>query len=217
MVDPSTTGGFSSYTSTTAVDAFWLWLVAISYFVILEGFFGQTVGKVAVGIRVTGLDGARATAWQIVIRNVFRVIDWLPVFYFLGALVARVTGGRQRIGDHVARTIVVPAGEAVGPWPDPDQTRQRKWVVAALLVVCGAFSYYGRPPTVLGNLAAEGRFPGGVVSDYRHGTAQLKAGSVTYPVSYTLSPSGKSCAGSVTLQWHGFLEGWQMSSAESNC
>jgi len=93
VLDPSTTGGFSSYTSTTAVDGFWLWVVAIGYYVLLEGLFGQTVGKAAVGIRVTGLDGHRAAAQQILVRNVLRVIDWFPGFYFLGARGGAGLGG----------------------------------------------------------------------------------------------------------------------------
>jgi len=149
-LDPSTSGGFSSYSSTIAVDGIWLWVVAFCYYFVLEGFFGQTLGKVAVGIRVTGLDGRQATPWQIIVRNLLRAIDWLPWLYFLGALVARISGGRQRIGDHLAGTFVVPAFAAVGPWPSAEQRRQRKWIVVALVaifvLVCGAFSYLGRPP-----------------------------------------------------------------------
>ena len=221
VLDPSTTGGFSSYTSTTAVDGFWLWVVAIGYYVLLEGLFGQTVGKAAVGIRVTGLDGHRAAAQQILVRNVLRVIDWFPGFYFLGALVARVSGGRQRIGDHLARTLVVPAAAVVGPWPTAEQRRQRKWIVAALvavfLVACAAFSYFGRPPIVLANDAATGQFPGGQVSSYQAGLAEWHGSSVTFPVRYTRRANGESCTGKVTLDWHGFFEGWQMSSGESTC
>ena len=221
VLDPSTSGGFSSYTSTIAVDGIWLWVAAFCYYFLLEGFFGQTLGKLAVGIRVTGLDGRQATPWQIVVRNLLRAIDWVPGFYFLGALVARVSGGRQRIGDHLAGTFVVPASAAVGPWPSAEQRRQRKWIVTALVavfvLVCGAFSYFGRPPIALGNIAAEGQFPGGPVSDYRHGAARWHGGSITYPVTYTQRRTGKSCTGTITLDWQGFLEGWQMSSGQSSC
>lgn len=221
VLDPSTSGGFSSYTSTTAVDGFWLWVVAIGYYVLLEGFFGQTVGKAAVGIRVTNVEGHRAAVQQILLRNVVRVIDWLPGFYFLGALVARVSGGRQRIGDHLARTLVVPASAALGPWPTAAQRRQRKWIVAALvavlLAVCGAFSYFGRPPIVLANAAATGQFPGGAVSNYQPGLADWHGTSVTFPVRYTRRANGERCTGRITLDWHGFFEGWQMSSGQTTC
>ncbi len=221
VIDPSTSGGFSSYAGTIAVDGIWLWVAAFVYYALLEGLFGQTLGKGAVGIRVTSLDGRQASPWQILVRNALRVIDWLPSFYFLGALVARISGGRQRIGDHLAGTLVVPAPAALGPWPTEQQRRQRKWFVAAVVAVfligCGAFSYFGRPPIVLSNIAATGQFPGGPVSGYQHGAAQWRAGSITYPVTYTRRDTGKSCTGTITLDWHGFFEGWQMSSGQSTC
>jgi len=196
VVDPSTTGGFSSYTSTMAVDGFWLWVGAISYYLLLEQLFGQSLGKAAVGIRVTGLDGRRAAGWRILVRNLLRVIDWLPALYFLGALVARLTGGRQRIGDHLAGTIVVPASAALGPWPNAEQRRQRKWVVAGVvavfLVACGVFSYLGRPPMALANSAELGEFPGGPVSSYQHGPAQWHGGPSPTRSHTPCSPPGNT-------------------------
>lgn len=66
---------------------------------------------------VTGSDGAdvlgrRIGAGRSVIRNLFRPIDSLPwiVPYLLGLIVVLATGSRrQRIGDLVAGTRVVPA------------------------------------------------------------------------------------------------------------
>ena len=221
VIDSSTSGGFSSYAGTIAVDGIWLWIAAFAYYALLEGLFGQTVGKGAVGIRVTSLDGRRASPWQILVRNALRVIDWLPGFYFLGALVARVSGGRQRIGDHVAGTLVIPTSAALGAWPNAEQRRQRKWLVAAVVavfvIICGAFSYLGRPPIVLSNIVATGQFPAGPVSGYQHGSAQWHGGSITYPVTYTQRATGKSCTGTITLDWHGFFDGWQMSSGQSSC
>src|SRR5437899_9115226 len=114
-IEASATGGYSSYTSTTSVDAFWLWAAAIAYFSLLEGLFGDTLGKALVGIKVTDLTG-RPAGWRaVLIRNIFRVIDSFPGFYLLGALVARFSARRQRIGDNVAGTLVVPARVVVGP------------------------------------------------------------------------------------------------------
>jgi hypothetical protein len=198
-----------------------LWIAAIIYYVLLEGLFGRTLGKAAVGIRVTGLDGQRPSRRQILVRNLLRPIDWLPAGYFLGALVARLTGGRQRIGDHLARTVVVRESAVVGSWPTAEERRRGHQLVAgilaAFLVACGAFSYFGRPEIALANAAGTGRFPGGLVSSLRHGRAQWHGGSVTYPVTYNRAASGASCSGTITLDWHGLLESWQMSSAESSC
>ena len=114
IIDPSTTGGYSSYTSTTSVDGFWLWAAAIAYFSLLEGLFGDTLGKAVVGIKVTDLMG-RPAGWRaVLIRNTVRIIDSFPGFYLVGALVARFSPRRQRIGDHVAGTLVVPARVVVG-------------------------------------------------------------------------------------------------------
>jgi hypothetical protein len=69
----------------------------------------------------------------------------------------------------------------------------------------------------LANAAATGQFPGGPVSDYQAGLAEWHGTSVTFPVRYTRRPSGESCSGKITLDWHGFFEGWQMSSGQTTC
>jgi len=222
IIDPSTTGGYSSYTSTTSVDAFWLWGAAIVYFSLLEGLFGDTLGKALVGIKVTDLTG-RPAGWRAVfIRNVLRIVDSFPGFYLVGALVARVSPRGQRIGDHLAGTLVVPARVVVGPGLSAPSRRRRVAVLLAIMIAfaasCFAFAYYGRPPIVLDNIAHEGQFPGGpAVANYQHGPARWSGGSVTYPVTYTLAGSGKQCTGEVTLSWHGFPTGWQEDSATSTC
>jgi uncharacterized RDD family membrane protein YckC len=221
ILDPSTTGGYSSYTSTTSVDGFWLWVVAIAYFALLEGLFGDTIGKALLGIKVTDLSG-RPAGWRaVLIRNVFRVVDSFPGFYLLGGLVARFSARRQRIGDRVGATLVIPARAEIGPALTPRARRRRVLVLLGVLLAfsagCLAFAYFGRPLIVLDNLAHDGGFPGGPVSSYRHGPPQWTAGSVTLPVSYTLARSGAHCAGRITLNWHGFPGGWQEASAESSC
>ena len=221
ILDPSMTGGYSSYTSTTSVDAFWLWAAAIAYFSLLEGLFGDTLGKALVGIKVTDLTG-RPAGWRaVLIRNIFRVIDSFPGFYLLGALVARFSARHQRIGDHVARTLVVPARVVVGPGLSAQARRRRVAVLLAVIVAftasCFAFAYFGRPPIVVDNLAHSGQLPGGPVANYQHGPARWNDGSVTYLVVYTLAGSGTHCTGEITLVWRGFPTGWQENSGTSTC
>src|SRR5947208_1145253 len=175
IIDPSTTGGYSSYTSTTSVDGFWLWAAAIAYFSLLEGLFGDTLGKAVVGINVTDLMG-RPAGWRaVLIRNTLRVIDSFPGFYLVGALVARFSPRRQRIGDHVAGTLVVPARAVVGPGLSAQSRRRRVAVLLAIMIAfaasCFAFAYYGRPPIVLDNIAPVGQFPVGPVANYQSGPA----------------------------------------------
>jgi uncharacterized RDD family membrane protein YckC len=221
ILDPSTSGGYSSFTSGTTVDGVWLWVAAITYFALLEGLFGDTIGKAVVGIRVTDLNG-RPAGWRaVLIRNVLRLIDYLPGFYLVGALVARFSPRRQRIGDHLAGTLVVPTRAAVGLGLSAEQRRRRLGVLLGVIVLfvagCAAFAYWGRPSIALGDAARRGQFPGGAVASFYNGPAEWSGGSVSYPVTYTLARSGKQCTGRITLNWYGFPAGWQMSGGESNC
>lgn len=78
------------------------------YYVGCEYFMGgQTVGKRAVGIRVFQKEGRNVGLLVVVIRNLFRLIDMLPVGYFLGMVVVMSSSEDRRIGDMVAGTIVV--------------------------------------------------------------------------------------------------------------
>jgi uncharacterized RDD family membrane protein YckC len=71
---------------------------------------GQTPGKRLNGLRVVRVEGHPVTFVASTIRNVIRVIDFLPSAYLLGAAVILATRKNQRIGDVVAGTLVVRAG-----------------------------------------------------------------------------------------------------------
>ena len=64
---------------------------------------GQTIGKRQVGIRVVRVDGFSLDSGSILTRNVFRVIDTIPLLW----IVPVVSKRSQRTGDMVAGTIVV--------------------------------------------------------------------------------------------------------------
>ena len=84
--------------------------VAWSYFVLLEWLWqGQTVGKRLYGLRVIRDDGAPAGFVAVLIRNVIRIVDFLPAFYGLGLLMIIGTSRSQRLGDLAAGTYVVRA------------------------------------------------------------------------------------------------------------
>ena len=84
-------------------------LFVLAYYVLLEGYRGQTVGKMATGIKVvsqaTGeVPGIAAAA----IRTVLRLIDGL--FSYLVAFVTVLASAkRQRLGDMAAHTLVIRA------------------------------------------------------------------------------------------------------------
>ena len=94
------------------------------YFCATEAAWGATVGKRVLGIRVVAADGSAPSTGAILLRNVVRFVDWLPVLYIVGA-VAVFAGGhpRRRLGDRVAKTRVVaadaPLDEPAAPPPPP--------------------------------------------------------------------------------------------------
>ena len=68
---------------------------------------GRTIGKAAAGIRVTGTDGDQIGFFASAIRNIIRIVDFLPVFYAVGVTSMVSTKRDQRLGDLAAGTIVV--------------------------------------------------------------------------------------------------------------
>lgn len=71
---------------------------------------GQSPGKRSVGIRVVSLDGHALTSNQLILRNVLRLVDFLPLAYLAGTAALFVSSRGQRLGDVVAGTLVVREG-----------------------------------------------------------------------------------------------------------
>ena len=86
------------------------WLLWLLYFTYFEATTGQTLGKQLMNIRVVDettlqhLDFARS-----LVRNILRIIDWLPFLYLIGFILVATNTKKQRIGDMAARSIVVKA------------------------------------------------------------------------------------------------------------
>jgi uncharacterized RDD family membrane protein YckC len=68
---------------------------------------GQTVGKYLLNLRVVDVRGGPIGPGQAVVRNLFRVVDFLPLYYAVGMLAIFVSSRNQRLGDLVAGTVVV--------------------------------------------------------------------------------------------------------------
>lgn len=83
-----------------------------AYYVLLEWKLGATLGKLVKGIRVVKLTGKKIDLKASLIRNVMRVIDFLPFCYFVGALLVGFSETKQRVGDRLARTVVVSKNNA---------------------------------------------------------------------------------------------------------
>jgi uncharacterized RDD family membrane protein YckC len=79
-------------------------LGSLFYFTLTELLLsGQTIGKWSLGIRVVKADGFSLDPGSIVIRNVFRVLDNIPLMW----VVPFLSKSSQRTGDMVAGTVVV--------------------------------------------------------------------------------------------------------------
>lgn len=68
---------------------------------------GQTVGKMALGIRVLCDDGTPVGWYQSTVRNFLKFVDFLPVLYGAGLLSMLVQRDFKRLGDLAAGTLVV--------------------------------------------------------------------------------------------------------------
>ena len=68
---------------------------------------GRTPGKRAVGLRVVDGRGLPITLEQSFVRNVVRILDFVPLFYGLGGMVSLLDRDHRRLGDIVADTLVV--------------------------------------------------------------------------------------------------------------
>ncbi len=100
--------------------------LAFLYFWGTEASSGQTLGKRVLGLRVVGAGGTAPSGSAILVRNLVRFVDWLPVLYVVGAIAVFATGSRrQRLGDMAAKTRVVsidgPVGEPPPPPPPSDE------------------------------------------------------------------------------------------------
>jgi uncharacterized RDD family membrane protein YckC len=68
---------------------------------------GQTPGKRLAGTQVVGAGGAPAGFGEIAIRNVVRIVDFLPFAYAIGFVVMFSNRRARRLGDFAANTLVI--------------------------------------------------------------------------------------------------------------
>jgi uncharacterized RDD family membrane protein YckC len=83
-------------------------VVGIGYGIFFEwSWRGQTIGKKLFRLRVVDVQGMRLQFNQIVVRNLLRFVDELPVFYFVGGVTCWLNSKCQRLGDLAANTVVI--------------------------------------------------------------------------------------------------------------
>lgn len=98
--------------------------ISVGYGIVLEWRWrGQTLGKRILGLRVVDARGLRLHLPQIVLRNLLRLVDSLPLLYLVGGIACFLSRNGQRLGDLAANTIVA---------------RETKWTAPDLEVIAGA-------------------------------------------------------------------------------
>lgn len=86
-----------------------MWLLWLVYFTYFEGTSGQTIGKKLTHIKVIKENGSKCDFGSALVRNILRIIDHLPFLYILGIILIAATDKKQRLGDMLAKTLVVKA------------------------------------------------------------------------------------------------------------
>lgn len=105
----------SSEPATNSLVGWMLAIAGIISFIFFWGYYiffeilwnGQTPGKRQVGLRVIRADGTPVTASEVVIRNLVRIIDFLPTLYGIGVVTMFINPSSRRVGDLAAGTLVV--------------------------------------------------------------------------------------------------------------
>lgn len=108
-------------------------LVILAYFFISIGYGiaaewhwrGQTIGKRLLRLRVMDAQGLTLRFSQVVIRNILRFVDSLPLLYAMGGIACLFSRRAQRLGDVAADTIVIRIPKTMDP--DLDQISAGKY------------------------------------------------------------------------------------------
>lgn len=113
---------FLAILGTLSADAARGFYIALAFFttlgygIALEWLWrGQTIGKRMMGLRVIDERGLKLRFEQVVLRNLLRIVDRLPLFYMVGGLTCLVSSRNQRLGDIAAGTIVTFTPKAALP------------------------------------------------------------------------------------------------------
>jgi uncharacterized RDD family membrane protein YckC len=102
--------------STWGLAGYWLWaLFGLLAFLIFWGYYiffemvwnGQSPGKRRLGLRVIRTDGTPINFTESLIRNLVRLLDFLPAYYGVGIITMFINNQSRRLGDLVAGTLVV--------------------------------------------------------------------------------------------------------------
>lgn len=108
----------NSFDGSVLADQISAWVYAIfglvaaifywGYYIFFEMLWnGQSPGKRWVGLRVIRADGTPITLSESLIRNLARLVDFLPAAYGIGVVTMFIDRQSRRLGDLAAGTLVV--------------------------------------------------------------------------------------------------------------
>ncbi|HEX9990628.1 MAG TPA: RDD family protein [Chloroflexia bacterium] len=89
-----------------------VFIIFWGYFAIFEAVWnGQTPGKRAGRLRVIRRTGQPIGASEAMVRNLIRIVDFMPGFYGIGLISMFIDKEARRLGDFAAGTIIIREGE----------------------------------------------------------------------------------------------------------
>ena len=93
---------------TLAVFVLATFAIFWGYYIVFEmAWNGQTPGKRWLGLRVIKANGYPISLVDSTIRNLVRMVDFLPAYYGLGVITMFANAQARRLGDFAAGTVVV--------------------------------------------------------------------------------------------------------------
>jgi uncharacterized RDD family membrane protein YckC len=91
-----------------ALEVLLAFAILWGYYIVFELLWnGQSPGKRVIGLRVVREGGRPITFVGSAIRNLIRIVDFLPALYGIGVVVMFVDRRSRRLGDLAAGTLVV--------------------------------------------------------------------------------------------------------------
>ena len=108
--EPNPEGG-KTINGLPALAPMLLWLV---YFIIIEKYAGATLGHMLVGLKVVSVDGTAPSLGQIIKRRLCDAIEISWCLGFIAFLIVKNSPQHQRLGDILAKTMVIGGKEEIG-------------------------------------------------------------------------------------------------------
>jgi uncharacterized RDD family membrane protein YckC len=91
-----------------AILLFVAFALQFGYFATFEALWnGQTPGKRWTHLRVIQDSGRPISPYDAILRNLLRIVDYLPSLYAVGIVTMLISREHKRVGDYAAGTVVV--------------------------------------------------------------------------------------------------------------